>query len=157
MGIMRWAFYNKLKELYPNVSLTYGYLTKNTRIQNGLEKTHATDACCIAGNMESKRTDTWYVQKFVRKNNRSLHKANLLKGGIRKANKAPYAVHGFRLFDKVLYDHQECFVFGRRSSGYFDVRMLNGTKVHASANCNKLRLLEMAKSLLTERSTALIS
>ena len=157
MGIMRWAFYNKLKELYPNVSFTYGYLTKNTRIQNGLEKTHAADAYCIAGNMESERTDTWYVQKFVRKNNRSLHKANLLKGGIRKANKAPYAVHGFRLFDKVLYDHQECFVFGRRSSGYFDVRMLNGTKVHASANCNKLRLLEMANGLLTERSAALLS
>ena len=157
MGIMRWAFYNKLKELYPNVSFTYGYLTKNIRIQSGLEKTHSTDAYCIAGNMESKRTDTGYVQKFVRKNNRSLHKANLLKGGIRKANKAPYVVHGFRLFDKVLYDHQECFVFGRRSSGYFDVRMLNGTKVHASANCNKLRLLEMANGLLTERSTALLS
>ena len=157
MGIMRWAFYNKLKELYPDVSFTYGYLTKNTRIQTGLEKTHATDAYCIAGNMESKRTDTWYVQKFVRKNNRSLHKANLLKGGIRKANKAPYVVHSFRLFDKVLYDHQECFVFGRRSSGYFDVRMLNGTKVHASANCNKLRLLEMANGLLTERSAALLS
>ena len=157
MGIMRWAFYNKLKESYSNVSFTYGYLTKNTRIQNGLEKTHAADAYCIAGNMESERTDTWYVQKFVRKNNRSLHKANLLKGGIRKANKAPYVVHGFRLFDKVLYDHQECFVFGRRSSGYFDLRMLNGTKVHASANCNKLRLLEMAKGLLTGRSTALLS
>ena len=26
MGIMRWAFYNKLKEIYPNVNLTYGYI-----------------------------------------------------------------------------------------------------------------------------------
>jgi len=129
---------------------THGYRTD-------WKKTHAADAYCIAGNTESKRTDTWYIQKFVRKNNRSLHKANLLRRGIRKANKAPYVVHGFRLFDKVLYDYQECFVFGRRSSGYFDLRMLNGTKVHASANCSKLRLLEMAKGLLIGRSTALLS
>lgn len=48
MGIMRWAFYNQLKELHPNVSLTYGYLTKNTRIRNGLPKTHCVDARCIS-------------------------------------------------------------------------------------------------------------
>jgi len=29
MNIMRWAFYDKLKELYSNVSLTFGYITKN--------------------------------------------------------------------------------------------------------------------------------
>lgn len=28
MGIMRWVFYNRLRKLYPNVSLTYGYITK---------------------------------------------------------------------------------------------------------------------------------
>ncbi|MGJ7010769.1 hypothetical protein M2445_002277, partial [Ohessyouella blattaphilus] len=38
MGIMRWAFYNKLKEIYSNVSMTYGYITKHVRINNGLEK-----------------------------------------------------------------------------------------------------------------------
>ena len=27
MGIMRWSFYNKLKEMYPNVSMTFGYIT----------------------------------------------------------------------------------------------------------------------------------
>ena len=50
MGIMRWAFYSKLKELYPNVSLTYGYITKNTRIENDLPKDHYIDARCISGN-----------------------------------------------------------------------------------------------------------
>ena len=42
MGIMRWAFYNRLKELYASknisVSMTYGYITKNTRIEYGLSK-----------------------------------------------------------------------------------------------------------------------
>lgn len=156
MGIMRWAFYNKLKEMYSDVFLTYGYITKNIRINHKLEKNHATDAYCISGNMEAKRASTQYSQKFVRKNNRSLHKANMLKGGNRKDNKAPYAVHGFRLFDKVLFDNQECFVLGRRKSGYFDLRLLDGTKVHASANYKNLRLLEMAGGLLTERGTALL-
>ncbi len=38
MGIMRWAFYGRLKEIYPNVHMTYGYITKNTRIKNNLPK-----------------------------------------------------------------------------------------------------------------------
>ena len=38
MGIMRWTFYNRLKEMYPNVKMTYGYITKNTRITNNLPK-----------------------------------------------------------------------------------------------------------------------
>ena len=39
MGIMRWAFYNKLKEIYPNVSLTYGYITKHTCMKTIYQKT----------------------------------------------------------------------------------------------------------------------
>ena len=44
MGIMRWAFYDRLKEIYPDVSLSYGYITKNTRIRYGLPKDHCIDA-----------------------------------------------------------------------------------------------------------------
>ena len=40
MGIMRWAFYKELKKQYPDVSMTYGYLTKNIRIRYHLPKTH---------------------------------------------------------------------------------------------------------------------
>ena len=57
MGVMRWFFYNKLKEKYPNVKNTYGYITKNTRIENKLPKTHNVDAYCITGNIEAKRLD----------------------------------------------------------------------------------------------------
>ena len=38
MGIMRWTLYNRLKEIYEpqgiKVKLTYGYITKHTRIEN---------------------------------------------------------------------------------------------------------------------------
>ena len=36
MGIMRNYFFNELKNRYNNVKFTYGYITKNTRIRNGL-------------------------------------------------------------------------------------------------------------------------
>ena len=151
MGIMRWAFYHRLKAQYPNASLTFGYITKNTRITNSIEKGHGADAFCIAGNINAKRLEHIYNQKFVRHSNRSLHKANLLKGGIRKANKAPMLVHGYRVFDKVLFDGRECFIFGRRATGYFDLRLLDGTVVHRSANYKKLMLLNASATLLTER------
>lgn len=92
-----------------------------------------------------------YFWKCVRKNNRQLHKATISKGGKRKSNKAPRLVKGFQLFDKVIYEGQECFIFGRRSSGYFDLRLLDGAKVHASASWKKLKRVEYAQTLLCER------
>jgi len=63
----------------------------------------------------AKPADNTYFIKQVRRNNRQLHKTNTLKGGVRKSNKAPYLVKGYRLFDKVLFDNRECFIFGRRA------------------------------------------
>lgn len=152
MGIMRWAFYNKLKELYSNVSLTYGYITKNTRIENGLPKEHYIDARCISGNPAAKTDGVVYYQKKVRCHNRQIHKNTILKGGIRKRNQAEYEVKGYRLFDKVRYQDKEYFVFGRRTGGFFDIRTLDGAKVNkGSINCKKLRLIENAKHYLIER------
>ncbi len=151
MGIMRWSFYNRLKELYSNVSLTYGYITKNTRITNNLPREHRMDALCISGNPMVKQLDNYYFIKQVRKHNRQIHKANILKGGVKKLNQAPYIVKGFRLFDKVMFEDKECFIFGRRSTGYFDLRTLDGQKIHASAGVKNLELSEKGRSLLWER------
>lgn len=152
MGIMRWAFYNALKKKNQNVSLTYGYITKNTRIKNNLPKEHYIDARCISGNPSAKSDGTVYYQKKVRCHNRQLHKCNYIKGGIRKKNQAPYIVKGFRLFDKVLFNKKEYFVFGRRSTGAFDIRNLLKEKVNkGSVSFKKLKLLETRKYYLTER------
>ena len=78
----------------------------------------------------------------------------ILKGGIRKLNQAPYEVKGFRLFDKVRYNGKECFIFGRRSSGYFDLRRLDGEVIHRSANYNNLKLVDRRKSMLWEREVS---
>lgn len=151
MGIMRWAFYSKLKEIYPNVSLTYGYITKNIRIRNRLSKEHYIDARCISGNPKAISDGTVYYQKKVRCHNRQIHKITILKGGIRKRNQAPYDVMGFRLFDKVKWKGQNCFIFGRRSTGRMDLRLLDGTKINASVGYKNLKLIEMRKHYLIEQ------
>ena len=151
MGIMRWSFYNRLKEIYPNVFMTYGYITKDTRIKNNLPKDHYIDARCISGNPNAEPLGYYFYQKKVRCHNRQIHKANILKGGKKKLNQASYLVKGFRLFDKVEFEGQVCFIFGRRSNGYFDIRKLNGEVISRSASWKKLKLLETRKSLLMER------
>lgn len=157
MGIMRWAFYNKLKERYPNVSCTYGYITKDIRIRNSLPKDHYVDARCISGHPLAEPLGEVYYQKKVRCHNRQTHKCNILKGGIHKRNQAEYQIKGFRLYDKVLYKGQEYFIFGRRKTGFFDIRKLDGTKANnGSVSYKKLKLLETGKHRLTERRETLI-
>lgn len=151
MGIMRWEFYEELKKIYPNVMMTYGYITKNTRISNNLHKTHYIDARCISGNPLAKSLGYYFYQKKVRRHNRQIHKMGILKGGKRKRNQAEYLVKGFRLFDKISYDGKPYFIFGRRASGFFDIRNLSGEKVNkGSVSCKKLKFLETAKGYLTE-------
>ena len=154
MGIMRWSFYDKLKTLYPDVSLTFGYITKSTRIKNNLPKEHYVDARCISRHPLAVSDGTYYYQKKVRCHNRQIHKNTILKKGVRKRNQAPYFVKGFRLFDKVMYEKQECFIFGRRSTGRMDLRLLDGTHINASVSYKKLKLIESRKNYITERRTA---
>ena len=154
MGIMRWVFYNRLKETYPDVSLTYGYITKDVRIKNGLPKDHCIDARCISGHPLAVSDGMVYYQKKVRCHNRQIHKCTVNKGGIRKRNQSPYEVKGFRLFDKVLYRHRECFIFGRRTSGSFDIRTLDKIKLSAGVSYKRLKLLEPRKTYLIERRPA---
>ena len=154
MGIMRWGFYDRLKNIYPNVSMTFGYITKNTRITNNLPKDHYVDARCISGNPVAKPLGYYFYQKKVRCQNRQIHKANFLKGGRKKLNQAPFLVKGFRLFDLVEYQKELYYIFGRRSSGSFDIRKLDGTKVNkGSINCKYLRLVDTRKSILIEKRT----
>lgn len=155
MGIMRWTFYNRLKEKYfplgINVGYTYGYITKATRITHNLPKEHYIDARCISGHPQAVSTGEVFHYRKIRCHNRQIHKCTVARGGKRKLNQAPFIVRGFRLFDKVLYQKQECFITGRRSTGYFALKLLDGTKVHNSVNCKKLKLIETRKHYMTER------
>ncbi len=150
MTIMRPTLLRELREIYPYVIETYGYITKEIRHLCGIEKSHVNDARCISSRPNAAPCESLII-KFVRKNNRQLHKCTISKGGVRKANKAQKYVFGFQLFDKVEYQGQQCFIFGRRSSGSFDVRKLDGTKVSASISYKKLKLLKKSTTILLER------
>lgn len=126
MGIMKWKLYEELKSRYDNVSMTFGYITKYNRINHGIEKSHVSDAFVISGNFDSYRLGYYYKRKLVRRHNRQIHKMKILKGGIKKPNQAPFKVFGFRLFDKVRYQDNVYFVYGRRTSGCFNIRDIDG-------------------------------
>ena len=160
MGIMRWAFYNRLKAIYTplgvEVALTYGYITKNTRIEHNLPKNHYIDARCISKNPDAVSDGTIYIFKKVRCHNRQIYKCTMGKGGVRKRNQLPYKVKGFRLYDRVLYKGQECFIFGRRTDGRFAIRLLDGTKLNEQISYKKLQFLESRKNIICERRTPLL-
>lgn len=125
MGIMKWKLLDKLKSLFPNVSMTFGYITKYNRIHNNIEKSHISDAFVISKNFKAKRLGYYFKEKLVRRHNRQIHKTKILKGGKKKMNQAPFKVFGFRLFDKVEFKGNEYFIYARRLSGYFNIRDIN--------------------------------
>ena len=160
MGIMRKTLMQRLRgELTIQVEETKGYITKYTRVEVlKLAKSHINDALAIAagirghgvltGPINIKRVDKSYLIKPVRHHNRQIHKATINKGGVRKLNQAPKYVKGFRLFDKVLYNNQECFIWGRRTSGSMLLRLLDGTLIKDGAGYKNLKLLERSSNYL---------
>lgn len=125
MGIMRWRLYEILKSEFPNVFMTFGYITKHNRIHNNIQKSHVSDAFVISRNLNAKRLNRLYKIKLVRRHNRQIHKMKIPKGGIKRPNQSPFEVFGFRLFDRVLFDGKIYFIYARRLSGSFRIRTIN--------------------------------
>jgi len=152
MTVMRPTLLRELKEMYPHVEETFGYITKFYRQQAGLEKNHVNDARCIDGTVPVVLTAPYFV-KFVRKHNRQIHKCTIGKGGVRKRNNADKYVHGFQLFDMVECKGKIGFVFARRQKGAFDVRDINGNRI-AEITPKKLKILQQATTILMGCSAA---
>lgn len=133
------------------VGVTYGYITKNTRIEAGLPKDHVVDALCIAGHPAAQRLDEVFVAHKKRCHNRSLHKMNIRAGeSVRRANQCAHTVKGFHLFDKVAYDGRECFVAGKRVTGRFSVKSFDG-EFSGDVSYKKLSMIVPASGWLVER------
>ena len=153
MSVMRWELLRRLRAEYgeETVSMTFGYITKNTRIQHKLVKSHRIDARCIAKHPEAVSNGEWYVIRKLRCHNRKIHRDTILKGGIRKRNQTERIIGGFGLWDIVRYEDTLCYIHGKRSSGYFDIRKLDGTKMHSAILYRKLTLVERTNTRLIER------
>jgi hypothetical protein len=130
-----------------NRSITFGYITKARRVAQGLPKSHINDAFVIAGGQEQARSHAVYLGGFYRRQNRKLTKG--ARSHIR--NTIPQAF-GFRRGDRVrMPDGRQGFIYGLRTSGYFDVRQLAGEVLSHSVSWRKLIPLEKARTLRIER------
>lgn len=125
MGIMKWKLYGELKSRYPDVSMTFGYITKYNRVRNSIKKSHVSDAFAISRNLKAKMSSYYYLVRKTRRHNRQIHKSKIMKGGKKKMNQAPFEVRGFRLFDRIKYNGKIMFITARRMTGWFVIRDIN--------------------------------
>ena len=114
MNIMRWSVYKLAKQEFDNVHLTFGYITKHTRIENKIVKSHCSDAFCISGNIKVKRLKTYLKCFCLPRHTRALHVFNPKKGGIRRRAVASHWIGNSRLqrYDTVSWNGVKCFIFG---------------------------------------------
>ena len=158
MGIMRKALFNRLKEENGTeipCFETYGYITKHTRTNACLPKTHVIDARCISGNPGACSDGKYLIIRKLRANNRQLHHATIMPGGKRRNNQAPREVRGFRLMDSVEYAYRDCFLSGRRMSGSFSVADITGKVLADSASYKKLTLKHHNNTYIMEEAALL--
>ena len=148
MNATRWALYNAINEKYPNVKMTYGYITKYNRIKANLPKAHHIDAKCITGFSTVPSIDQTIVKIKMRRHNRQLHRATFSKGHVRKVACLPSVTFGFQLYDLVLFNDHRYYIKGRRSSGSFALISVEGLK-DENRNYKKLTLLAHTNAYLT--------
>lgn len=158
MNIMRWAVYERAKAEFGNVRLTYGYVTKHTRIENGIAKTHAADAFCIANNINAMRLSTFFMCRCVPRHTRALHVATPKKGGIRRSCIASHKIgkSRFQRFDMVRWKSKECFIFGS-THGRPVLRDIEGIKMHdkQAVNIKTIKFLNrLRNNILVEERTS---
>ena len=149
MNIMRLAVYERAKAEFGNVHLTYGYITKHTRIENGIAKTHAADAFCIAKNVHARKLDSFFMCRCVPRHTRALHVANPKKGGIRRSAIASHKIGKscFQRFDMVRWNGRECFISGS-TGGRPVLRDIEGVKMHdkQAVNVKTIKFLKRLKN-----------
>lgn len=131
MNIMRWAVYERANLEFGNVHLTYGYVTKHTRIENVIAKTHAADAFCIAKNVHAIRMRTFFLCRCVPRHTRALHVVKPRKCGIRRSYIASHKIgkSQFQRYDMVRWKGMDCFIFGS-TNGRPVLRDIEGVKMH---------------------------
>lgn len=156
MNIMRWAVYEQAKAEFENVHLTYGYVTKHTRIENCVEKSHNADAFCITKNVQAERLSSYIKMRLLPRHNRALHVNNPKKGGVRRSTIASHWIGKSRLqrFDSVIWNGIKCFIFGS-THGRPVLRDIDGKSVTptASVNAKEVNFKHRNKKILMQELT----
>ncbi len=135
MTMVRWKIVNSL-----GCKHTYGYITKHSRIKQGLQKFHINDAFIIAGGTIQERCKP-YIVKQVRRNNRSIQTN-------RKGFKPFIRRQRYKLQpnDLVRYDEEECRVKGVFNKGSW-VRLIDSSKETINSNIKNVELICYGKGI----------
>lgn len=149
METVQWIIYDKLKQQYPDVQLTYGYITKQTRDTYNLTKEHYVDARCITGHPLAEPLGYIYYQRKIRCHNRKIHKCTIEKNGVRKKHQAPHIVRGFQLFDYVHSKGTDWYIHGRRIKGSFVLKNLQNDVLEIAPS--KIQFMFHQRGYLIER------
>lgn len=131
MTTVRWKLVNML-----GCKHTFGHITKNGRIRQGLEKSHANDAFIIAGGNRQKRTEQLRIIQ-VRRNNRSIQKN---QKGFRPAIRRQR--YKLQPHDNIIFENREHRVKGVHCKGSRVV--LDNKK---SVSIKKVELITYGKGL----------
>ena len=151
--------------------VTYGYLTAMDRREHGIEKSHANDAFCIAGNFGAKRNDyNCYIHRFFRRHDRSTHLQIIKsprklskavqkrltekerKNGYRPPHRMLKDVKGFRRMDTVRYKGALWHLSSLRNTGSFKLMRHGDGVVKDGAGYRHLtRVCGACGTITTER------
>ena len=173
MNAMRKYLVERLREEFPDceIEVTYGYITAMARREHGIEKSHANDAFCIAGNFWAKRNDyNIYLHRFVRRHDRSTHLQIIKsprklskavqkrltetewKNGYRPQHRMLKVVKGFRRMDTVRYKGALWHLSSLRNTGWFKLMRHGDGVVKDGAGYRHLtRVCGACGTITTER------
>jgi len=135
----------QLLKLVDNSTETFGYITKENRQHMNLPKGHYFDAVAIAsgGNNVNFKQRNILFKKCIPKGD---YKQT---AGIRSEKRMPTSkIHGFRKFDKVIYDNSKYFIKGRMSDGYAILMNIFGEKMNLkpTPKFSRMKRIEARKS-----------
>lgn len=154
MTIMRWTVYNKAKEEFKNVSLTFGYITKHSRIKDGITKTHCADAFCISGNSKAVQLNYYLKVRCLQRHTRVLHLCKPAKKGVRYNSTTTHWIGKSKLqkYDTVEWNKIKCFIYGS-TRGYLYLRDIEGNLVTQTktVSVKAVRFLYRNRSFLIQK------
>ena len=143
-----------LREQFPVIEETYGYMTKFYRIRRKLDKTQINDAMVIASEGEPfQLPDRFLIEKQIKKRH-PYHSISDRHGYKIVKYKRDPEKYGFRLWDRVSFNHKEfgevvAYISALKKDGYFEMRDIEGGKIKGkrpTCSHKKLKLIEPART-----------
>ena len=118
MNIIRRYIINRLRNQFPSVRETWGYITARGRRTARVSKGHIEDAFVISGNIQAERVGYVHMWRQLPRHSRRLYEEVPHKGGNRKSKVAAKWIASkktgtvFRRFDRVKVNGSEGFIAG---------------------------------------------